>query len=76
VKAFVLDCSATVPWIFGSEATRESETLLDALAAGGTAWVPTLWHLELALRRGLPLATRDRALAEALRQAGGKTVAA
>jgi predicted nucleic acid-binding protein len=139
VKAFVLDCSATVPWIFGSEANRDSAALLEVLVTGGTAWVPALWHLELAnvllgaqrrgriepagiaaflgalaafeievdpetmdaawsrtlalagqyglsiydaaylelaLRRGLPLATRDRPLAEALRQAGGKTVPA
>lgn len=135
MKAFVLDCSVTLPWIFGSEANRESEALLDTLAAGGTAWVPALWHLELAnvllgaqrkgridqagieaflgalatfeievdpetmavawtktlalarehgltvydaaylelaLRRGIPLATRDGALVEAVRRAGGR----
>ena len=135
MKSFVLDCSATLPWIFGSEANQESEALLDSLAAGGTAWVPALWHLELAtvllgaqrkgkldqagieaflgalaafeievdpetmalawtktlalarehgltvydaaylelaLRRGIPLATRDRALAEAVHRAGGR----
>lgn len=29
-------------------------------------------YLELALRRGIPLATRDRALAEAVHRAGGR----
>ena len=45
---FVLDCSATLPWIFGDEATAESERLLDELTGGARAWVPSLWHLELA----------------------------
>jgi predicted nucleic acid-binding protein len=138
MKAFVLDCSATLPWIFGSEATGDSKRLLDSLAAGGIAWVPALWHLELsnvllgaqrkgridqagieaflgaldtfeievdaetmtaawtrtlalarehglttydaaylelALRRGIPLATRDGALAEAVRRAGARVAA-
>ena len=44
---FVLDCSATVPWLFSSEATSATDRLLDALATGAKAWVPALWHLEL-----------------------------
>ena len=44
---FVLDCSATLPWIFGDEATKATDRLLDDLAAGAQAWVPALWHLEL-----------------------------
>jgi len=47
VKEFVLDCSASLPWVFASEATPAADALLDVLAAGGKAWVPTLWHLEL-----------------------------
>ena len=47
MKEFVLDCSATLPWVFASEATPATDALLDALAAGGKAWVPALWHLEL-----------------------------
>lgn len=46
-EAFVLDCSATLPWIFGDEATPECDRLLDELTAGNRAWVPALWHLEL-----------------------------
>lgn len=135
MKAFVLDCSATLPWVFGSEATAATDSLLDVLTRGGKAWVPALWHLELgnallvaqrrgridragveqflaalgayeievdgettslawtktlglaesfgltvydaaylelALRRGLPLATLDAALKRAMSTAGGK----
>jgi predicted nucleic acid-binding protein len=45
---FVLDCSATLPWVFASEATKATDALLDQLADGGCAWVPALWHLEVA----------------------------
>jgi len=48
LEAFVLDCSATLPWLFASEATAATDHLLGALTAGAKAWVPTLWHLELA----------------------------
>lgn len=44
---FVLDCSATMPWIFADEATADCDQLLDELTAGARAWVPALWHLEL-----------------------------
>lgn len=46
-SAFVLDCSAALPWIFGDEATTATDRLLDDLTAGAEAWVPALWHLEL-----------------------------
>ncbi|EIQ01423.1 putative nucleic acid-binding protein [Opitutaceae bacterium TAV1] len=45
--ALVLDCSATLPWIFQDEATEATDRLLDDLTAGAEAWVPALWHLEL-----------------------------
>lgn len=44
---FVLDCSATLPWLFASEATPATNRLLDQLSRGAKAWVPTLWHLEV-----------------------------
>ena len=43
----VLDCSATLPWIFADEARPETDRLLDTLTTGVRAWVPALWHLEL-----------------------------
>jgi predicted nucleic acid-binding protein len=135
MKEFVLDTSATLPWVFASEATKATDALLDQLTRGARAWVPALWHLELAnvllgakrrgkidqagtekflgtlalydvvvdsdtipnawskslamaeghdlsaydaaylelaLRRGLPLATLDAALIRATKKAGGK----
>lgn len=47
-QEFVLDCPATLPWVFSDEATPETDALLDSLSAGAKAWVPALWHLELA----------------------------
>jgi predicted nucleic acid-binding protein len=44
---FVLDCSATLPWIFASEASPATDRLLDHLSDGAKAWVPALWHLEI-----------------------------
>jgi len=44
----VLDCSATMPWIFASEATLETDRVLDAVTGGAKVWVPALWHLEVA----------------------------
>jgi predicted nucleic acid-binding protein len=135
MREFVLDCSATLPWVFDSEATKATDALLDHVARGAQAWVPALWHLELgnvllgakrrggidqagiekflgtlalydiavdtdtmtnawtktlalaeshglsfydaaylelALRRGLPLATLDSDLATAMKRAGGR----
>ena len=45
--AFVLDCSATLPWVFHDEVSAAADRLLDELAHGAQAWVPALWHLEL-----------------------------
>lgn len=45
---FVLDCSATLPWLFADEVTTATESLLDDMAKGRRAWVPALWHLEVA----------------------------
>ncbi len=45
--SFVLDCSATLPWVFSDEVTAASDRQLDELANGARAWVPSLWHLEL-----------------------------
>ncbi len=136
-REFVLDCSATIPWLFVSEVTPKTDALLDDLANGAIGWVPSLWHLEvanvllgakkkgridqygieqffgllknfdlavdgetvgqswtktvglaelygitvydaayleLALRRGLPLATLDTDLRSALTKAGGKRI--
>ncbi len=45
--ACVLDVSATVAWCFADEATAASAALLDRLRRD-EAWVPALWHFEVA----------------------------
>jgi predicted nucleic acid-binding protein len=47
MDAFVLDCSATLPWVFADEASPAADALLDQLVQGERAWVPALWQLEL-----------------------------
>ena len=47
VNTFVLDCSATLPWFYVDEATRESDLLHNNVAAGAEVFVPALWHLEI-----------------------------
>jgi hypothetical protein len=68
VTAYVLDSSVTPAWCFEDEATPATDGLLDQ-ARLESVLVPGLWPLEigniLALREGLPLATRDAELAAA-----------
>ena len=44
--AFVLDCSITMTWCFGDEATAAAYAVLDRLASE-TAVVPPHWYLEV-----------------------------
>lgn len=43
---FILDCSITMTWCFGDEATRASSVILDRLERE-TALVPPHWFLEV-----------------------------
>jgi predicted nucleic acid-binding protein len=45
---FVLDGSLTMAWCFEDEASPETDEIQDSLTAGAHAYVPTLWHLEIA----------------------------
>ncbi len=45
---FILDSSAALNWGFADEATPASDTLLREVQGGRRAWVPALWHLEVA----------------------------
>jgi predicted nucleic acid-binding protein len=47
-EEFVLDGSLTMAWCFEDEASPESDEILDWLTAGARAYVPSLWHLEIA----------------------------
>lgn len=47
--AFVLDCSAALPWIFGDEASEATDRLLNELTLGGTrGFLPCgIWNLQM-----------------------------
>ncbi len=45
--SLVLDCSATLAWIYNDETTHAVQAVFDAVCNGG-AWVPGLWRLEVA----------------------------
>jgi predicted nucleic acid-binding protein len=66
--SFVLDASVAVAWLHPQETTRAVLQLFDDLL-DNEAWVPSLWHLEVAnifeknTRLGAyPVETRDRYL--------------
>ena len=67
----VLDAAAALAWCFEDETTRETEALIDHVAAAG-AVVPAIWRLEVAnalaagLRRGRLDAERRDAMLDAL----------
>ena len=44
---FVLDCSVTMSWFFGDEATAATDKLLDRLNSDGRAIVAAHWALEV-----------------------------
>ncbi|MBW4698061.1 MAG: type II toxin-antitoxin system VapC family toxin [Aphanocapsa lilacina HA4352-LM1] len=45
--SLVLDSSVTLAWLFSDEVTPATQNVFDAVLAG-RAWVPSLWHLEVA----------------------------
>jgi len=45
--SLVLDSSITLAWIYGDETTEPVRRVFEALSEGG-AWVPGIWHLEVA----------------------------
>ena len=45
---FVLDGSLTMAWCFEDVTLPQSDEIQDWLATGARAYVPTLWHLEVA----------------------------
>ena len=48
IKEFVLDCSIAISWCFEDEATLRTGEIHESLAQGVRAFVPSLWHLEIA----------------------------
>ena len=45
--SLVLDSSVALAWIYDDEGTPATEIVLDIVVQSG-AWVPTVWHLEVA----------------------------
>jgi predicted nucleic acid-binding protein len=65
--AFVVDASVGFSWIYPSQASTETDKLLEEVAAGATVVVPALWFLEVA--NGLLAAQRRKLLTPAERKA-------
>jgi predicted nucleic acid-binding protein len=65
-RSFVADASVAVAWVHPAQATQDTESMLDAVAAGGVLEVPALWPLEVS--NALTVLVRRRKLNEADRQ--------
>jgi predicted nucleic acid-binding protein len=48
INRFVLDASVALAWCFPEESSPGAEKLLDSLAGGSTAIIPSLWPFEVA----------------------------
>jgi predicted nucleic acid-binding protein len=48
IAEFALDGSVTMAWCFEDESSPDTEEILEWLTSGASAFVPTLWHLEIA----------------------------
>jgi hypothetical protein len=71
----VADASVAVSWSVASQSSALRDRLLDDVGLGGIIIVPPLWpyqvaYLELAIRRQLPLASRDKDLNRAAHRCG------
>ena len=71
--SFVLDSSVALGWVYIDERTPAALALFDRVVQSG-AWVPSIWHLEIAnslqlsVKRGRINATfRDQSLADLVR---------
>ncbi len=62
--SLVLDCSATLAWIYPNETTDAVRAVFDIIAARGCV-VPTLWRLEVV--NGLTVAVRRGRITPAFR---------
>ncbi|HVY35195.1 MAG TPA: type II toxin-antitoxin system VapC family toxin [Caulobacteraceae bacterium] len=64
--SLVLDCSATLAWVYGEETTQAVRAVFEAVGSRG-AWVPALWRLEVAnvLEMGVRRHRHDAAFREA-----------
>jgi predicted nucleic acid-binding protein len=70
--SFVVDASVGFSWVHQNQATKETDTLLDEIASGGSAVVPSFWFLEMA--NVLLMAQRRNRLSAAQRRAALATL--
>jgi predicted nucleic acid-binding protein len=68
MSAYVLDASVALSWCCDNEASAETNRLFEFVRDDGAA------YLELAMRRGLKLLTRDTELASAALRHGIKVL--
>lgn len=47
-NGFVADSSIAISWVIRTQASAETDRLLDAVADGSAVWVPALWLYETA----------------------------
>jgi predicted nucleic acid-binding protein len=66
--AFIADASVAVGWVHPSQATHQTDAMLEAIAEGSTLEVPAIWPLEVA--NGLTVLVRRRKLSEGERRTG------
>jgi predicted nucleic acid-binding protein len=59
-EAFVVDASVGFAWVYPSQASAETDALLEGVEAGATVVAPALWFLEVA--NGLLAAQRRKLL--------------
>jgi predicted nucleic acid-binding protein len=67
-RAFVADASVAIGWVHPAQATKQTTSMLDAIADGATLEVPALWPLEVA--NALIVLVRRRKLTDDERRLG------
>lgn len=72
--AFIVDASVGFAWVYPSQASAETDRLLEEIASGATVVAPSLWFLEVA--NGLLAAQRRNLLTAAERRAALERLAA
>jgi len=65
-EAFVVDASVGFAWVYPSQASEETDALLEDIEAGATIVAPALWFLEVA--NGLLAAQRRQLLTRSERR--------
>jgi len=73
-SGFVVDASVGFSWVYQSQATNDTDALLNDVVSGAAVVVPTLWFFEIA--NVLLIAERRKKLTAAQRKAALKSLEA